>query len=56
MRRFLAQIRARAETAELQHTTFCEACSSVCTPASRYEARREAERQSIYRSGLIRPF
>ena len=56
MRQFLAQIRARAKAAKLEDTTFCEACSSVCTHASRYQARRDANREFIYRSGLIRPF
>jgi hypothetical protein len=56
MRSILRHSRPREEAPQREEATFCDACSSVCTPQCRYEARRDADRQVLYRNGLIRPF
>ncbi len=44
MHRLVTHLRTRISARTLAATTFCDACSEVCTPACRHEAIRDRAR------------
>ncbi len=52
MRHLLATRRARSATRTLAATTFCDACSEVCTPVCRHDALRERTYRRVQEIGL----
>lgn len=55
MKHLLARLQDRMDSVTLARTTFCDACSEVCTPDCRREAQLHRHRQTRYRNGPV-PF
>ncbi len=54
MRHLLTHLRTRNTARAIAATTFCDACSEVCTPACRHEALRERTYLKALESVLYR--
>jgi len=52
MRHLLTQLRTHSAARTLAATTFCDACSEVCTPTCRHDALRERTYRRVQESGL----